>query len=113
MKKEEKRLYRILFTSSDRVIELYAREVSQGGLFGFVEVEDLVFGEKSAILVDPSEDALRKEFEHTKRIFIPMHSVHRIEEVDRAMTGRPRVLSLAPEQKKDEDRLTLLPPRVP
>lgn len=113
MKKEERRLFRVLFTSNDRVIELYAREVTQGGLFGFVEIEDLVFGEKSAILVDPSEDALRKEFEHTKRIFIPMHSIHRIEEVDRAMTGRPRVLALAPEKKQEESRLTPFPPRAP
>lgn len=97
----------MLFNSNGKVIELFAREVSQGGLFGFVEVADLVFGEKSAILVDPSEDALRKEFEHTRRIFIPMQSVHRIDEVEKSDHTRPRVLSIAPERKADGP---ILPP---
>ena len=46
-KSDEKRLYRVVFLNQGKVYEIFARIVAQGGLFGFVEIEDLVFGEKS------------------------------------------------------------------
>ncbi|MCB1326460.1 MAG: DUF1820 family protein [Spirochaetales bacterium] len=94
MARPEKRLYRVIFYNQGKVYEIFAREVAQGNLFGFIEVAQLVFGEKSAILVDPSEDALKKEFESTRRVFIPLHSVVRIDEVDRESALKPRVVPL-------------------
>ena len=94
MARPEKRLYRVIFYNQGKVYEIFAREVAQGNLFGFIEVAQLVFGEKSAILVDPSEDALKKEFESTRRIFIPMHSVVRLDDVDRESALKPRVVPL-------------------
>ena len=38
----ERRLYKITFFSQGQVYEVYARNVSQGGLFGFIEIEELV-----------------------------------------------------------------------
>jgi hypothetical protein len=81
-------IYRITFVNQGDVYEIYARRVSQGGMFGFVEVEDLVFGERSKILIDSSEERLKREFEGVHRIFIPLHSVIRIDEVDKAGRGR-------------------------
>ncbi len=81
-------IYRITFVNLGEVYEIYARRVSQGGLFGFVEVEELLFGERSKILIDSSEERLKSEFEGVRRIFIPMHSVVRIDEVDKAGRGR-------------------------
>ena len=37
------RIYKVVFLNQGSVVELYARQVGQGELFGFVEVEDLVF----------------------------------------------------------------------
>ena len=93
----EKRLYRVIFQNQGKVYEIFARAVMQGNLFGFIELEDLVFGEKSQILVDPGEDSLRREFENTKRVFVPMHSVIRVDEMEQDSVSRPRVLSLAGE----------------
>lgn len=97
-------------------MELYAKGVGQGNLFGFIEAEDLVFGEKSAVLIDPSEEGLRQEFENTKRIYIPLHSVLRIEEID-VKKAQPRAKLLpmpsADGSKKGaEDKVTpfYLPP---
>ena len=59
----EKKLYRIVFMSQGQVYEIYAREVGQGALFGFVEVEQLVFGERTTVVVDPSEEKIKSEFE--------------------------------------------------
>jgi hypothetical protein len=63
----KEKLYRIAFMSQGQVYEIYAREVGHGALFGFVEVEQLVFGERSSVVVDPSEEKIKSEFEHVKR----------------------------------------------
>ena len=76
-----KTLYKIVFVSQGQVYEIYAREVSHGGLFGFIEVEELVFGERTSVVVDPSEERIKSEFENVKRTYLPMHSVLRIDEV--------------------------------
>jgi len=81
-------IYRITFINRTDVYEIYARHVSQGGLFGFIEVEELLFGERSKILIDSSEERLKSEFDGVRRIFIPMHAVVRIDEVDKAGRGR-------------------------
>jgi hypothetical protein len=84
----QERIYKVMFFNQGKTYELYAREIGQGGLYGFVQVEDLVFGERSAMVVDPAEEKLRDEFAGVKRIFIPMHAVIRIDEVEKAGTGK-------------------------
>lgn len=84
----QKRLYRVQFVNQGRIYEIYAREVSQGSLFGFLEVSDMVFGNRSEVVVDPSEEKLKSEFEDVKRSFIPMHAVIRVDEVARQGTAR-------------------------
>jgi len=74
------------------VYELYAREVTHGDIFGFVLVEDLVWGKKSEIIVDPTEQELKNEFAGVKRTYIPLHAVIRIDAVDKG--GSPKVVSL-------------------
>jgi hypothetical protein len=76
-------LYKIIFLNQGKVYEIYARSVSQGSLFGFIEVEELVFGERTTVLVDPAEERLKTEFETVKRTYIPMHAVVRIDEVEK------------------------------
>jgi len=80
-------LYKVSFANRDKVYEVYARSVSQSGLFGFVELEELVFGEKSSVVVDPSEEKLRTEFAGVRRSHVPMHSIIRIDEVDARTAG--------------------------
>jgi hypothetical protein len=79
----KKTLYRISFMSQGQVYEIYANSVEQGMLFGFIEVEELVFGERSSVVVDPSEEKIKTEFEGVKRTHLPMHSIIRIDEVDK------------------------------
>jgi hypothetical protein len=78
-----KRTYKVIFFNQGQVYEIYARKVSQGGLFGFVEVEQLAFGERTQVLVDPGEERLKSEFAGVKRTHIPLHSVIRIDEVEK------------------------------
>jgi hypothetical protein len=82
------RVYRISFMSQGRVYELYARSVGSSDLFGFVEVSNLLWSQKSSVLIDPTEDSLKHEFAGVKRFFVPMHSVIRIDEVDHEGTAK-------------------------
>lgn len=81
---DNKKSYRISFHNQGKIYEIFARSVHQSGLFGFIEVEQILFGEKSALLVDPSEENLKSEFAGVSRTYIPMHSVIRIDEVEKA-----------------------------
>ena len=74
-------IYKVVFVNQGKVFEIYARKVGHGPLFGFVEVEELIFGERSQVVVDPSEERIKAEFEGVKRTYLPMHSVLRIDEV--------------------------------
>ena len=76
-------LYKIAFMSQGQVYEIYARQVSHGSLFGFIEIEELVFGERSGVVVDPSEEKIKSEFENVRRTYLPVHSIIRIDEVDK------------------------------
>jgi len=87
MAKTTKHVYKVMFANAGKVYEIYARGVSHGSLFGFVEVEGLLFGEKSTIVVDPSEEVLQREFEGVERTFIPLHSVVRIDQVQKRGTA--------------------------
>jgi hypothetical protein len=91
----EKHIYKVVFFNQKQVYELYAKHVYQGDMYGFVIIEDFVFGEKSAIVVDPTEDKLRSEFEGVKRSFIPMHEVIRIDQVKKR--GTAKIISTAKE----------------
>jgi hypothetical protein len=78
----DKQIYRIVFVNQNQVYEIYAKRVFQGELYGFVVLEDFVFGESSPIVVDPTEEKLKREFAGVKRSFIPMHEIVRIDQVE-------------------------------
>lgn len=81
-------LFRVTFFNQGQIYEVYARGVSQAPLYGFVEVEEVVFGERSELVVDPAEERLASEFADVKRSYIPMHAIVRIDEVSRRGTAR-------------------------
>lgn len=76
-------VFRVVFYNQSQVYELYARAIYQSEMYGFIEVEEFVFGERSQLLVDPSEEKLKQEFTGVKRSYIPMHSIIRIDEVEK------------------------------
>jgi hypothetical protein len=90
-----KRTYRVIFTNQGQVYEVYARRVSQADLHGFVEVEEIVFGQRSSLVVDPSEERLKTEFQGVNRFFLPIYAISRIDEVEKEGPGRIRARSEA------------------
>lgn len=81
-------VYKVVFLNQGKVYEVYARQVHQGAMFGFIEIEKLLFDEKSSVVVDPSEEKLKSEFANVVRSYIPMHSIVRIDEVSKRGSGK-------------------------
>ena len=81
-------IYKVVFMNQGQIYEIYAKSVGHGSLFGFVEVEELVFGERSTVVLDPSEEKIKSEFKGVKRTYLPMHSIVRIDEVDKQGTSK-------------------------
>lgn len=92
---KRKSLYRIIFINQEKTYEVYASKVVQDNLFGFILLEDLVFGETSSLVVDPGQERLKSEFQGVKRTYVPMHSVIRIDEVEKE--GIAKITSMSKE----------------
>ena len=93
-----KPVYKIIFHNQGKVFEIYAHSVHQGNMFGFIEVEKLIFGEKTTLVVDPSEENLKSEFSGVTRTYIPLHAVIRIDEVDRQ--GAAKIMEVTAKEGK-------------
>ena len=83
-----KAIYRLVFHQQGEVWELYAREIYQSELWGFIEVEEFVFEDGSKLVVDPSADRLRHTFDGVKRSYLPLNAIVRIDEVEREGPAR-------------------------
>lgn len=89
MTEQTTHIYKVLFHNQGQTYEVYAKGLYQSELYGFIEIEEYVFGERSQVVIDPGEEKLRAEFEGVQRSFIPMHAVIRIDEVEKE--GIPKV----------------------
>ena len=101
----DRKIYRISFYNQGDIYELHARDIHQGNMYAFLEIEDIIFGERSAILVDPSEEKLKSEFEGVKRTYIPLQAIIRIDEVERE--GVNKIIA------SEENRGKIMPFPVP
>ncbi|MCH8228210.1 MAG: DUF1820 family protein [Proteobacteria bacterium] len=79
----DKPLYKIIFLNQGKVYELYSEGVTSSGLWGFIEVSDLVFETGEGLVVDPTEEKMRQEFSGAKVLHLPIQSVLRVEEVEK------------------------------
>ncbi len=82
MSSEKKSIYRVIFHNQGNIIELYAHEVSQNGLYAFVEVGDIIFETRSGelihmVLVNPTPYTEKMDLEKDKsgHILIPFSAV--------------------------------------
>lgn len=82
-------IFKVIFLNQSQVYEVYVQQIFQSDLYGFIEIEEFLFGEKNQLIVDPGEEKLKSEFATVKRSYIPMHAIIRIDEVERQ--GVPKV----------------------
>lgn len=81
-------IYKVVFYNQNQVYEVYAKAIYQSEMYGFIEIEEFVFGERTQLVVDPGEEKLKSEFAGVKRSYIPLHSVVRIDEVEKEGAGK-------------------------
>ncbi len=98
-----KHLYRLVFAYQDKIYEIYVRSICESELFGFVEAEEFVFDTQASMVVDPSEEKLKMEFKSVKKTYIPMHTILRIDEVEKR--GVAKIL----DGKNSETKISYFP----
>lgn len=96
-------IYKVIFYNQNQVFEVFAKAIYQSEMYGFIEVEEFIFGERSQLVVDPSEERLKSEFSSVKRSYIPLQSIIRIDEVEKE--GQAKVTEL----KAGEAKVTPFP----
>lgn len=89
----EQSIYKVIFYNQSDVFEVFARAIYQSDMYGFIEVEEFVFGERTQLVVDPGEEKLKNEFAGVKRTYLPMQSIIRIDEVEKEGTGKVTEIS--------------------
>lgn len=99
-------LYRINFISQGVVYEIYAKMVTQSSIFGFIEISDFVFGEHSSVVVDPSEEKIKSEFQYVNTSYIPLHAILRIDCVSKK--GTPKMTEVVDSNNKIKQFPTVL-----
>ena len=77
----KQKIYKIKFIQVGEVYEIFAKNIYQSDLYGFVEIEDYIFNTGSSLVVDTSEEKLKTEFNDVKRTYVPINSIIRIDEV--------------------------------
>lgn len=89
------RIFRVTFINQGKIYLLYAEAVRQAEVYGFIEIEGLIFGETSSVVIDPGEEKLKNEFSGVTRTLVPMHAVIRVDEVQKR--GQSKIMELGKE----------------
>jgi len=74
-------LYRVYFKWKEKEISLQARSLDLTHPY-FVSIKDLVFPSGKKLIINPSEDEVRRTFGESNHIMIPFQTVVLIEELE-------------------------------
>ncbi|MFP4377244.1 MAG: DUF1820 family protein [Spirochaetales bacterium] len=73
-------LYRVHFTWNDRDLTLRASTLDLTHPY-FVSITGIIFPEGESLIIDPSEDEVRRTFGNADHLMIPFQAVKLIEEI--------------------------------
>ena len=74
-------VYKVHFKWQEKDLQLKATSLDLTHPY-FVSIKDLVFDKESKLIIDPSEDEVRRLFGSSKHLMIPFQTVSLIEEFD-------------------------------
>ena len=80
---KSKSVYKIIFLQLGEIYEVFAKQIYQSDMYGFIEVEEYIFNKDKQLVVDPSSEKLKNEFSKVERSYIPINSIIRIDEVEK------------------------------
>ena len=105
-----KSVYKIIFVQLGEIYEVFAKQIYQSDMYGFIEVEEYIFNKDKQLVVDPTSEKLKNEFSKVERSYIPINSIIRIDEVNETCEVKIKVnkcqvsplpLNIQPYNKKD------------
>ena len=59
---KSKTIYKIMFMQLGEIYEIFAKQIYQSDMYGFIEVEEYIFNKSKQLVVDPSTEKLKNEF---------------------------------------------------
>ncbi len=86
---KSKSVYKIIFIQLGEIDEVFAKQIYESDMYGFIEVEEYIFNKDKQLVVDPSSEKLKNELSKVDRSYIPINSIIRIDEVNE--TGEARI----------------------
>ena len=95
-----KSVYKIIFIQLGEIYEVFAKQIYQSDMYGFIEVEEYIFNKDKQLVVDPSSEKLKNEFSEVERSYIPINAILRIDEVKEG--GKAKI-------KKNKDKVSPFP----
>ena len=95
-----KSVYKIIFIQLGEIYEVFAKQIYQSDMYGFIEVEEYIFNKVKQLVVDPSSEKLKNEFSEVERSYIPINAILRIDEVKEG--GEAKI-------KKNKDKVSPFP----
>ena len=107
---KKKTTYKIIFMQLGEIYEIFAKQIYQSDMYGFIEVEEYIFNKDKQLVVDPTSEKLKNEFSKVERSYIPINSIIRIDEVNETGEAKikenkgqvsPLPLNIQPFNKKD------------
>ena len=54
----KKTIYKIIFLQLGEIYEIFAKQIYQSDMYGFIEVEEYIFNKNKQLVVDPSNEKL-------------------------------------------------------
>ena len=95
-----KSVYKIIFIQLGEIYEVFAKQIYQSDMYGFIGVEEYIFNNDKQLVVDPSSEKLKNEFSEVERSYIPINAILRIDEVKEG--GEAKI-------KKNKDKVSPFP----
>jgi hypothetical protein len=95
--------YRVHFNWNEKEYQLIARSLDLTHPY-FVSIKNLLFPKGKNLIIDPSEDDVRKTFSETNHIMIPLQSVSMIEELDDNGTSKVMPFGMIDEEEQNKDK---------
>ena len=94
-------MYRVYFKWKEKEISLQARSLDLTHPY-FVSIKDLVFPTGKKLIINPSEDEVRRSFAETNHIMIPFQTVILIEEIEEKKGRRVMPFGLVADKDKEK-----------
>jgi hypothetical protein len=83
-------VYRVTFTENNTIKKIFSKFISEDNLESFIELDDLIF---DSVLNDTAchQEVLKSEFKGVQRLYLPLHTILRIDEIHLDSKGQLKI----------------------